>query len=212
MLKMVSHCESGIKKTPADLNRFGTLVLRPEGYDYLRQLRKRVLFKTHSCPPDSDVNARSAIFVSIYRDPRDVLVSASFFFAYLGKEKGGWGEASRQFSIQKRIQWLIFGRSNLPILPKLEQWFRTPYAYKVKYEDLMAQPVENLEEIASYIGVPQTLKYLEKIVSKHKFETKSGREPGESKEDHPMRKGIVGDWHNYFDKECIDAFKTWQDG
>lgn len=212
MLRLVSRCESGIKKAPADLNRFGTLVLRPEGYDYLRKLRKRVLFKTHSLPPDSDTNARSAIFVSIYRDPRDLLVSASFFFAYLGPEKGGWGEESRQVSIQERIKWIIMGNSNLHVLANLEQWFRTPYAYKVKYEDLMARPVENLDKIASYIGIPQTPRALEEIVLKHNFETKSGREPGEAKEDHPMRKGIIGDWHNYFDQDCIDAFKTWQNG
>jgi hypothetical protein len=213
MLRDLAHCKPGIKSVPAELNRFGTLVLRPEAYDYLDRLRGQVIFKSHSLPPSSAALASNAAFVSIYRDPRDALVSASFFFAHLRQEVGGWDEASCRLSVQERIQMLVEGRSPLPVLPRLEQWFRTPFAYKVTYEDLKSQPVEELGRLAGFIGLSTTQKATEEIVSKHDFETRSGRRAGEAREDHlRMRKGIVGDWRNYFDQACIDAFKTQRDG
>ena len=43
---------------------------------------------------------------------------------------------------------------------------------------------------------------------KHSFESKSGRKPGQEKKDSFLRKGVVGDWRNYFNEECVIAFKN----
>jgi hypothetical protein len=212
LLRKVAHCRSGVTRAPGELNRFGALVLCPEAYDYLHRLQGYAIFKTHSLPPGSAALAGNAKFVSVYRDPRDVLVSASFFFAYLGEEKGGWPESFRQLSAQERIQLLIKGRSELPILPTLEAWFRTPFAYKTRFEDLKRQPAEELGKILGYIGISTTGVSIEEAILRHSFEAGSGRRPGEAREDHPLRKGVVGDWRNYFDRACIDAFRTEQNG
>ena len=49
-------------------------------------------------------------------------------------------------------------------------------------------------------------------MSEHSFTSRTGRRPGEERKESTLRKGIVGDWKNYFDQECIVAFKTEQQG
>lgn len=211
LLRDTGHCRFGINRIPAAYRRFGTICLEPEMYDCLRRLRGHFIFKSHSLPPGSAEQAGAAKFISIYRDPRDVLVSASFFFAHLEEEKGGLGSAFRALSPAGRIKQLI-NEDRPDNLLKIEQWFRTPYAYQVSYEALQQQPVETLQGIAAYLEIPITVQAIEKVVWKHDFEAKSGRKPGQAQEDHAMRKGISGDWRNYFDPGCIAAFKTGQAG
>jgi len=50
--------------------------------------------KTRSYPIDYDIPRSmnySMYFVTMIRDPRDVIVSASYYLAYLDTEKSGWG-------------------------------------------------------------------------------------------------------------------------
>jgi hypothetical protein len=212
MLRDIAHCTLGKDHAPNQLLKSNTLVLEPEAYDFLRQLRGHFIFKSHSFPPGSETRASSARFVSIYRDPRDVLVSASFFFAHLEEEKGGLGAAFRQLAVPERIQWLLVEPSDLALLARLEAWYRTPFACKTRYEDLVRQPVEELQRMAEFIGVPTKKEAIEAVVLKHDFEIKSGRAAGEPREDHSMRKGVVGDWRNHFDGACIAAFKRHEGG
>jgi len=156
--------------------------------------------------------AEIAAFVTIYRDPRDVLVSASFYLAHLDEYKGGWAERLRRKSVQERIQMLIAGYAPYPVLPKLEAWFRTPYALKVRYEDLYAQPVKELMRVVAALGASVPERVVSEVVHKWSFESRSGRRPGHSEDHLPMRKGIVGDWRNYFDQACIDALQTQEGG
>jgi hypothetical protein len=210
MLRDIAHCTLGKERAPSQLLRNDTLLLELEAYDFLRELRGHFIFKSHSFPPDSETRASCAKFVSIYRDPRDVLVSASFFFAHLEEEKGGLGAAFRQLPVSERIRFLLLDRSDLSLLAKLEAWYETPLAYKTRYEDLIRQPVDELGRIAEFIGVSTKTEAIKSVVLNHSFKAKSGRAPGEQRENHRMRKGVVGDWHIHFDRTCIDAFKTQQ--
>jgi hypothetical protein len=127
----------------------------------------------------------------------------------LPEEKGGWGEEFRRLPEAERIKILM---EESTLLPELEQWFRTPLAYKVRYEDLKKQPVETLQGVLNYLGLAIDEKAIEKVVRAHSFKAKSGRQAGEERKELPMRKGIVGDWRNHFDQECIATFKTAREG
>jgi hypothetical protein len=212
MLRDMTHCRLGRRQAPAELMKFGTLVLEPEAYKYLRQLQGHIIFKSHSPPPNSQTLADTATFISIYRDPRDVLVSASFYVAHLEEKKGGWGESFRNLAIPDRIQLLIEHSERLDLFSELEQWFNTPFAYKTSYKDLRHQPVEELWKIAEMLDISTTKKALKKISLKHSFKTQSSKKHSQSRENLSLRKGIIGDWRNHFDQACITAFKTKRDG
>lgn len=212
LLRDVAHCRMGKDHAPDELLEFTTLRLTPAAYDYMRELRGQFIFKSHSFPPDSAMPIGDTKFVSIYRDPRDVLVSASFFLAHLPEERGGMGESFRRLSSTERIRSLISGRSGLPILPKLEMWFRTPLAQKTSYENLTSHPVQELRKIAEFCGISTSSSALEKLSAKHAFEAKHNRSLEADRRKHHMRKGVVGDWRNHFDESCIDDFKEKRDG
>jgi len=89
-------------------------------------------------------------------------------------------------------------------LTRLEAWFHTVNAYKVRYEELYSNPVETLK------GIEEDR--ISEIVAKNSFSKKAGQIPGEEAKDSPARKGIVGDWKNYFDAECVSTFKAAYNG
>ena len=47
---------------------------------------------------------------------------------------------------------------------------------------------------------------------KHQFEAKAQRQPGHEDRNSFFRKGIKGDWKNYFDEKCIQTFKKSNSG
>lgn len=207
MLRDVAHCQPAINTAPTQFRHFGTLKLTPQTYDYLHHLKGHKIFKSHSFPPISTQLAQCAHFISIYRDPRDVLISSSFYMAHLDVEKGGHGNKFRQLSIPERVIFLL-KEQETNLLTELENWFKTPFAYQIQYESLQKNPLTVLETLTHYLDIPASTNNLHKIVRLHSFEKKSGRQPGQLEITSPMRKGIVGDWRNYFDEDCINLFKT----
>jgi DNA gyrase/topoisomerase IV subunit B len=48
---------------------------------------------------------------------------------------------------------------------------------------------------------------IQKVVSKYSFENQTKRKPGEENTNSFLRKGVSGDWKNYFNEEAKDIFK-----
>ena len=97
-------------------------------------------------------------------------------------------------------------------MTRLENWFRTPTAYKVSYEELKIHPIDTLLNICKYLEISTTRNAIERVLMRHSFESKSGRKPGQEKKDSFLRKGVVGDWRNYFNEECVIAFRNEKEG
>jgi hypothetical protein len=184
----------------------GHLYLDPEVFEYLKMLRGYFIFKSHSYPLSAESPVNNSKIITIYRDPRDVLISNIFYLALIDEDKGGWGESFSKLSETERILKLISEGDY--ILTKLENWFRTPFAYKVRYEELKMYPIDTLLKINKYLEISTTKNAIERVVMKHSFEAKSGRKPGQEKKDSFYRKGVVGDWRNYFNKDCVIAYKN----
>ena len=77
---------------PSDLLETGTVLLDPQFFAWLGDCNSARLLKSHSFPPKEE-EMPSPLFkiATIHRDPRDVLVSASFYLANLDPELGGVG-------------------------------------------------------------------------------------------------------------------------
>ena len=48
---------------------------------------------------------------------------------------------------------------------------------------------------------------IKSIVHKFSFKNQTARNNGEEKSNSFLRKGISGDWKNYFDSNCVEIFK-----
>lgn len=210
LLKDLGHFEVGSIWFPRKFMESGTILLeKPRVLEYMTRLRGWWLFKSHSYPVSEKLSNKIR-FVSIYRDPRDVIASSIFYLGNIEQEKGGWGPEFTKLSEQERIK--TFLRKAEFCISRLERWVRAPAVCQVRYEDMKKQPLKELKRVLQYLGIEEDERTIERAVIKNSFEAKSGRKAGEERKGSFLRKGISGDWKNYFDRDCIDKFKHEMEG
>ena len=79
---------------------------------------------------------------------------------------------------------------------------------EVRYEDLLKHPNEEVERLLGFLGVDTEETLVEHCVNQASFEKLSrGRERGEEDPSSFYRKGVAGDWENYFTEEDRRVFK-----
>lgn len=210
LLRDLGCLRDAIDEAPVHLHRYRALWPGRVDYGWLADIRGWAILKGHADPPATAGEAALARFVTILRDPRDVLVSSSFHRAHLPMEQGGLGEAFRALSPAQRIERLML-EPNPTLLAELERWYRTPHAIQVRYEALHAQPVATLTELAEKLALPVNRRQVEAVVARHSFARVTGRAPGQEA-NAAARKGIVGDWRTYFTDATVACFRTAQDG
>ncbi|AOW21166.1 sulfotransferase domain-containing protein [Urechidicola croceus] len=83
--------------------------------------------------------------------------------------------------------------------------------YLVKYEDLLEKPYSTLETMfKEFFGDKNINKdELQKVIDKFSFENQTKRKKGEENASSFLRKGIKGDWKNYFGEEEKLLFKKY---
>jgi Sulfotransferase domain len=176
--------------------------------------RGSFIHKSHAHPPGEEfLSALSSNidikFLTMIRDPRDMLVSLSFFFVKNAREGSQWKHFP-ELSPKERILQLIESENSSRDL--LREWYQCPFAYKVKYEDLLAHGEEQMEGVLRFLGYDYRPKVIADYCRKHSFKNMSGRKAGTEAAKSSYRKGISGDWRQYFDEECRRAFKTGANG
>lgn len=171
------------------------------------------IHKSHSYPPPADFAAqldKRVNFVTVIRDPRDVIVSASFYLARLSPDRGGWGEDFSNLSQVAKM--LLIMRKGEFLVSRLQEWSNFPFAYKARYEDLLHDGVGETIKILNFLEIRASLKEIDYFCEKHSFEKRTGRKVGVEDQNAFLRKGISGDWMNYFTDECKATFKVSQNG
>jgi hypothetical protein len=79
---------------------------------------------------------------------------------------------------------------------------------EVRYEDLLERPNVEVERLLGFLGVDTDERLVQSCVSSASFEKLSrGRERGQEDPSSFYRKGVAGDWRNYFSKEDRRVFK-----
>lgn len=198
---------------PSQLTETGTVKLDESAfYEYLSRLRGAFITKSHSFPPNPEHLAGikdNLRLVTMLRDPRDVIVSSSFYLARLEPSLGGWGPEFA--SLPEKQQMLeVIARGDF-LLDRLEAWAFTDCAFRTRYEDLLENPVEVLRALAQYLDIDASNSRIHRIVQRNSFVRVTGRRPGTSANAF-RRKGISGDWKNYFDEEVVERFQFPHDG
>lgn len=80
----------------------------------------------------------------------------------------------------------------------------------VRYEDLKTKAVDTLRGIFSFLRVDTDEQVIKKCIERNTFERHSGgRKPGSENNEEFFRKGIVGDWKNYFSPANVEVFKKY---
>ncbi|NEP84761.1 MAG: sulfotransferase domain-containing protein [Okeania sp. SIO3B3] len=87
-------------------------------------------------------------------------------------------------------------------------WLALPLDYLlIRYEDLVTDEYRYFTDIIHYCQLDVDLKHLRNVITRNTFHAVTGRKPGQQDILIHQRKGIVGDWRNYFTSRVKDAFK-----
>jgi len=104
----------------------------------------------------------------IYRDPRDVVVSAYQRGKGL-RANGRYDSFGRLVTIDVAIAWMRWKQ-----LRTYEQWRRHPGVCMVRYEDLMAEPTKVLAGVAEHIGIDVSSETIAQVIDRYEGENSRG--------------------------------------
>lgn len=136
--------------------------------------------------------------VLVYRDPRDVMVSV-------------WHYRNKSDSLYKTIEDVLWrndpandfygGYERL-----VRSWWNIADA-QVSYEELHQTPAQSLERVLNSVGLSELVQRtgwkerLNRVIERQKFDAVKNSDPQAFA--HSMRKGVIGDWRNYLDADCL---------
>lgn len=170
------------------------------------------------------LSANNLRVVLVVRDLRDQSVSRMFHLKR--DETHAWQPTFKQLSNDEALMLSIEGRDadgELPLLPGVVAWKTFTRQWQaagmnvicLRYEDLLANPVQEMGQVFHRLDMPVPEPLLQSIVQRNRFERmtvgrrfwQSARRPGQADAASHFRKGIIGDWKNFFGETHRQRFK-----
>lgn len=153
------------------------------------------------------VNISKDCFI-VFRDLRDTLISHYYSLlsshALMNNNITIVRKCLNHLSTEEGLQLVMDYILPKYTTPYIESWLGTNF---IKYEDLIYNDVEILTPIL-LPHIECSKSDLENIIMRNRFQNLSnGRERGQEDTSHHYRKGIVGDWRNYFSDATKKKFK-----
>jgi hypothetical protein len=150
----------------------------------------------------------------VMRDLRDTLISLYFSLRVshpLGLETEGEIDnikrARRILSDLDEERGLLRTMNVLSLTANIQRSWVNAGLMVVRYEDFLADEYGQFKKMLDYCQIKVRKKWLRQVVANNSFEIHSGREKGEEDISSHYRKGIAGDWKNYFTDRVEDEFK-----
>jgi ABC-type polysaccharide/polyol phosphate transport system ATPase subunit len=147
----------------------------------------------------------------IVRDLRDTLVSAYFSIRYshpvIDARIARWRAALASMDVEDGLIYLI--DEWLPLCARIQASWVESGERLIHYEDLLEHDVEILESVLiDECQLPVSRECLRQAIVANRFEHMTGGRPrGQEDLRAHERKGIVGDWRNYFTDRVKRVFK-----
>lgn len=150
----------------------------------------------------------------IARDPRDLIISNYFslkyshdpYNPYILKMREKLNLMSRDDGITEIINSFTAGTKRT-----LEGWF-TQKSENIKlilFEDIFGErQFEVFSEVLKHCDIDLSMDEIKTLLEKYSFKNISGRKQGKEDVKHHYRKGMPGDWKNYFTEQQKDIFKN----
>lgn len=146
----------------------------------------------------------------VIRDLRDTLVSAYFSIRFshpLNEKVEEWRNILASMTLEEGMCYLM--NEWLPSSAAIQRsWLKEESVFR--YEDLLENDLEMLSDILlNKCGLPVSKETLEEAIIANRFSRLThGRERGEEDIFAHERKGMPGDWRNYFDNKIKEQFKS----
>lgn len=176
---------------------------------YLNRNRFRQILYWRSANRSNHLLKNKRIFIVI-RDLRDTLVSAYYSYKLahpnINSDVENLKRELNRISFEEGLIYLMNGLcQNYAAIQR--SWMNSPYLF-IRYEELPANEHKVFQSIIDYCEInvdPQVLYY---IIENNRFINVTGCAPGMEDVSAHQRKGIAGDWKNYFSSRIKDEFKN----
>jgi hypothetical protein len=149
----------------------------------------------------------------ILRDPRDIVVSWYFSVKNSHPENyliSQYRIELNKMTLQEGLKYSIEKLESAGLFYAQKSWMNiNEKTIKIfRYEDFTNDNYSFLNKVFNYLDIKISETELKNFSNKNKFEHFSGnRNPGTEDLSHHYRKGVAGDWLNYFDNTITDFFK-----
>lgn len=165
------------------------------------------------------LNAAEIKVILMVRDPRDQVVSRMFHVRRDASIK--WHERLNEVSDDEALMMCIEGRPGLRGVVEANELTDSWHCEDedcslwMKYEEVRQSPEASLRKVLNYLEIQAKAQLVQTIIQRNRFERltigkrfwKNGRTPGQADPKSHFRKGIIGDWRNYFKEEHKQRFK-----
>ncbi|MCP4213181.1 MAG: sulfotransferase domain-containing protein [bacterium] len=153
----------------------------------------------------------------VVRDPRDICISAYFSHRYSHSTTVKYSDHIAQ--LREKLAGVSIDEGLMlemdflaHVYGHMEKWdYSLPNILELKFENLANAPYRVLLEVFDFLGlIPGRIsgpRFLEIIYEKRFDKMSGGRQIGEENAQSHYRKGIVGDWKNYFKEQHRTVFK-----
>ncbi len=155
--------------------------------------------------------------ITVWRDGRDVMVS--YYFHHHRRSQTMANKVRRVLAfpdpedVASNLPIMIERCFSKPISPPFswsdfaKTWWGRKGAVPVRYEDLRVDTAKELRRVIHELsGKELDHEKADAIAAEFSFERQTGRAPGTEDRQQFQRKGIVGDWKNYFNREARQVF------
>jgi len=151
----------------------------------------------------------------ILRDPRDIVVSWYFSAKYSHKPVDPIPELRRnleRLDMQEGFKYLIDAWDGFGLFEAQRSWmsngFEGDNARVFRFEEFSADNRLFLKGLLDYLDIEIPEQEFEALYDRHKFsQIARGRQQGVEDTQSHFRKGVSGDWKNYFDEPVMAYFR-----
>lgn len=145
--------------------------------------------------------------IVVLRDPRDAMISLMFSWLYSHGSDDRIDLARHKLhqlpNVEQRVAHMVKGSGNGLRRRMYRTWADGVHddALVVRYESLVGDQHAEFSKIINWLGwnIPQET--LDVVVNRLSFASRSGRKPGATDKFSHYRRGVSGDWRNYFTHE-----------
>lgn len=142
-----------------------------------------------------------ATYIHLIRDGRDVVVSKWFFEKEFLTKNGISPSFNEDF--EKYVEKTAYDWSNY-----VENWAGKS-TLTIQYENFLLNPVQSLSRVVQVITNDEfSIRHLENTISKFTKNKFSDSLSQIFKHNTFVRKGVAGDWRNYFSATNVEVFKS----
>jgi hypothetical protein len=188
--------------------------LRDTTFEAVRGRRVAIKMHTRGTRENISILKRNMIkYCIMYRDLRDVAVSWYFYLRNIALDHP-LHDIVKEMNVDEGIDYFLENDNDSDSLILYMQWLQNWFNNRdycnsilVRYEDLIEDTYGELARLLNFYEIKLDENEINAIVKKHEFRNTTGRVPGEHDVASFNRKGIVGDWHNYFTTEHKEKFK-----